>query len=360
MISAIPDLSRRSMLGAVSALSVGGVLLPIVGGSAASAASNMAPSVSSVVADDTIETTAVKVTDALEGAYGRHEGLRRNHTKGVGVLGHFIGHRDAAEFSRSSLFSGRKIEVIGRFSLAGGNPAASDLENTPRGLALEFRLPDGELHHMTMLHTPMFFAAAPKTFLDKFIALKIEDNTGKADPALFKSYLATHPDNDAQVKFLAATTPPTSYARCPFFGIHTFKFTDKQERTTLIRFRFVPHDGVANLSHDEVESYPKDFLAAALKTRISQGPVAWDMMVTIGEPGDPEVDPTVLWPSERREIKAGTLVLDRVIPDAQAGSYKINFDPLMLSDGVAATKDPILLFRSTSYALSHERRLREI
>src|ERR1700712_1003142 len=119
MLSAVPNMSRRSMLGAVSALSVGGALLPIVGGSPARAASDMAPSVSTAVADDTIETTAMKVTDALEGAYGRHEGLRRNHTKGVGVLGHFIGHRDAAEFSRSSLFSGRKIEVIGRFSLAG-------------------------------------------------------------------------------------------------------------------------------------------------------------------------------------------------------------------------------------------------
>jgi catalase len=39
------------------------------------------------------------------------------------------------------------------------------------------------------------------------------------------------------------------------------------------------------------------------------------------------------------------------MPDPKAGSYKINFDPLMMADGIEATNDPILLFRSPSYAV---------
>ena len=39
-------------------------------------------------------------------------------------------------------------------------------------MALEFRLPNGGLQHMTMINTPMFFAAMPRTFLDKMLALK--------------------------------------------------------------------------------------------------------------------------------------------------------------------------------------------
>jgi catalase len=35
----------------------------------------------------------------------------------------------------------------------------------------------------------------------------------------------------------------------------------------------------------------------------------------------------------------------------------INYDPLVMSDGIAPTDDPVLLFRSPSYALSFVKRL---
>jgi hypothetical protein len=54
-------------------------------------------------------------------------------------------------YSRSLLFSGSTIPVVARFSVAGGNPNASDTEKSPRGMALEFRLANGSLQHMTML-----------------------------------------------------------------------------------------------------------------------------------------------------------------------------------------------------------------
>ena len=105
---------------------------------------------------------------------------------------------------------------------------------------------------------------------------------------------------------------------------------------------------------------PADFLEPALIKRTEQGPVHWDMLLTIGQPGDPETDPTVLWPKDRPELKVGTLTIASALPQAQAGSYKINFDPLVLADGIAPTNDPILLFRSPSYALSFTKRLRDL
>jgi catalase len=95
----------------------------------------------------------------------------------------------------------------------------------------------------------------------------------------------------------------------------------------------------------------------ALITRTQQGPVRWDMLLTIGEPGDPENDPTILWPKERKELKAGTLTISSAMNQDGAQCEKINYDPLVMSDGIAATNDPILLFRSSSYALSFTRRL---
>jgi catalase len=103
-----------------------------------------------------------------------------------------------------------------------------------------------------------------------------------------------------------------------------------------------------------------DFLRPALAERLRRGPAQWDMILTIGELGDAEDDPTILWPPNRKEVKVGTLTIASAMPEKQAGSYSINFDPLMLDDGIAATNDPVLLFRSSSYAISHTRRLQKV
>ena len=91
--------------------------------------------------------------------------------------------------------------------------------------------------------------------------------------------------------------------------------------------------------------------------RVKQGPVKWDMIVTLGEPGDPENDPTKLWPSDRKEFKAGTLTITGATPQEGAECKNINYDPLVMSEGIAGTDDPMLLFRSPSYALSFVLRL---
>lgn len=300
------------------------------------------------------EVTAKEVTNALEEAYGVHPGERRNHTKGTCALGTFVGLGEGAVYSRSALFSGAMVPVVARFSLAGGNPKAPDTEKSTRGMALEFRLPDGSLQHMTMLNTPMFFAAMPRTFLDKMRALKPDPLTGKPDPEALKAFVASHPDNLGQAKFLEDNHPPPSYTNSAFYGIHTFKFINRDAKVTLVRWRFVPQDGEKQLSGEQLKSMPPDFLEQALVSRTRQGPVRWDMLLTIGEAGDPEDDPTLLWPKNRKEVKVGTLTITSA---AGAGCEKINYDPLVLADGIAPTNDPVLLFRSSSYASSYTRRL---
>jgi catalase len=351
-----PSPARRQWLGGAGG-AVLATALPAVGAVGAAAEQDAKASSSTEHRSDEM---AIDTIDALEGAYGVHPAQRRNHTKGIGVLGTFTGAPAAARWSRSTLFSGAEIPVVGRFSPAGGNPHASDLEKSPRGVGLQFRLPGGALQHMTMLHTPMFFARVPQTFLDKFVALRVDPHTGKDDPQRFERFNETHPDQVAQTQFLHARNPPASYANCAFYGIHTFRFVNAKGTITHVRWRFVPRDGERQLSNDELAIFSPNFLEPALRKRLARGRVKWDMVVSIGEPGDSIVDPTVLWPSDRREFTAGTLTLTSAMTQQQAGSYLINFDPLVMADGIEATDDPVLLFRSQTYGISYSRRLRDV
>jgi len=303
------------------------------------------------------EADAGQVVSAIEGVFGVTPGQRRNHIKGTCALGEFVGSPEMAAYSRSALFSGKPIQVIARFSLAGGNPKAPDTAKSPRGMALEFNLPDGGLQHMTMLNTPMFGAKTPSTFLDLMIASKPDPATGKPDPEKIKAFKATHPDNLAQAEFLASHNPPASYGTSAHYGIHAFKFINRENATSLVKWRFAPRDGESGLSDEEMKSLPPDFLEQRLIERTRQGPVRWDMIVSLGEAGDPEDNPTLVWPDGRRQIKAGTLSISAAMPQQGAKCEAINFDPLVMADGIEPTNDPVLMFRSPAYAVSFAKRL---
>jgi catalase len=311
-----------------------------------------------LLADDA-QPGADQVVGAIEGVFGVTPGERRNHIKGTCAAGEFVGTRDAARLSRSPLFSGKPVPVVARFSVSGGNPKAPDVAKSARGMALEFRLPKGQLHHITMLNAPMFGAAQPQTFLDLMQALQPDPATGKPDPEKMKAFKASHPDNLAQAQYLASNNPPASYASSSYWGIHTFKFIDKKGKAMLVRWQFVPQDGEKRLSDDELKTAGANFLEAALIERTTQGPVRWDMMVSIGKPGDSETDPTVLWPAERPRIKAGTLSIASAEAQKGAPCEPINFDPLVMAAGIQPTADPILQFRSPAYAVSFGKRLSE-
>lgn len=298
-----------------------------------------------------------QVVTAIEGAFGVTPGERRNHIKGTCAVGAFVGSKDAVVYTRSALFSGKSVPVIARFSLAGGNPKLPDTAKNPRGMALEFKLPGGQLHHMTMLNTPIFGAANPQTFLDQMLALQPDPATGKPDPENMKAFKASHPDSLAQAQYLASNNPPASYANSAYWGIHTFKFINKKNKTTLVRWRFVPQDGEKRLSDDELKTAGANFLEQALVSRAHQGPVRWDMVLTIGDAGDPEDNPTLAWPEERKQVKVGTLTINTAMPQKGAECEPINFDPLVMADGIAPTNDPVLLLRSPAYALSFAKRL---
>ena len=134
------------------------------------------------------------------------------HIKGTCAAGEFVGRMDAPALSRSALYSGKTIPVLARFSLGGGSPEVPDAAPAPRGMALEFHLPDGALQHITMINAPIFAAASPASFRDLLLAAKPDPKTGQPDPEKLKTYAADHPDSMALTELASHHTPTANYS----------------------------------------------------------------------------------------------------------------------------------------------------
>ncbi|MFL6602869.1 MAG: catalase family peroxidase [Steroidobacteraceae bacterium] len=304
------------------------------------------------------EVTAPQMIEAFEGTFGVHPGQRRNHIKGTCAAGEFVGTADAAALSRSALFSGKNIPVVARFSVGGGNPEIPDAAPAPRGMALEFHLPGGGLQHITMINVPIFGATSPASFRDAILAAKPDPKTGKPDPEKLKAYATSHPDAMALTELASHHTPTANYYQTTFFSVHTFKFIDAKGTEHLVRWRFVPRDGTKELTAAQIKTAPRDFLEKNLIERTGKGPAVWDMIVFVGEPGDPQDNPTLAWPETRKHFTAGTFTITQATPQQKGVACEpINFDPLVMADGIAPTNDPILRFRSPAYAVSFGKRL---
>jgi catalase len=304
------------------------------------------------------EVTPAQMIDAFEGTFGVHPGERRNHIKGTCASGDFVGTTEAAALSRSALFSGKAIPVVARFSLGGGSPQGSDAAPAPRGMALEFHLPAGALQHITMINVPIFGAASPATFRDAIVAAKPDPKSGQPDPEKLKAYVASHPDAAALNELASHHSPTANYYQTTFFSIHTFKFIDAKGAEHPVKWRFVPRDGTKEMTPAQVQAAPHEFLEKNLIERTRKGPALWDMIVYVGEPGDPQDNPTLAWPETRKHFRAGTLTITQAAPQQKGMACEpINFDPLIMADGIAPTNDPVLLFRSPAYAVSYGKRL---
>lgn len=303
------------------------------------------------------EPTADTVVGTMEKLNGVTVGARRNHIRGICLSGSFVGSKDITAYTSSPLFSGQDIPFVGRFSLAGGNPNAPDTARSPRGLAIEFKLPQNQVHHFTMLNVPIFSAASPQTFLNSMLANLPDPKTGKPDPQKLQDFRAQHPDAQPLAEFMAKNNPPASYARSNYFSVHTFKFINEKKQTTLVRWRFEPEAGVLRLTDDELKNASSRFLDEDLMARVKQQPQRWEMILTIGEPTDEQTNPTVYWPEGRPQFKAGVLTVNAAVPQQGAACETINFDPLVMAEGIEPTRDPVLLFRSPAYATSFAKRL---
>ena len=154
------------------------------------------------------EADSEALVNALNAVFGKHDGMRAAHTNGICVKGSFTPSVEAAGLSKAPQFNkGVARSVIGRFSMGGGNPDASNAQkDNARGLAMHFDIGNGNTTDLVLLSAPVFLAKNPEDFLQllQTVATKDGDKIG--------AYFKAHPEGTQQGAWLNARPVPASYA----------------------------------------------------------------------------------------------------------------------------------------------------
>jgi len=301
--------------------------------------------------------TTQTVIDQFQRNAGLHEGFRRNHAKGVCIDGFFDSQGAAAALSTAGVFAPGRTPVIGRLAIPGGNPAAADGSVPIRSMALMFKQPDGQQWRTGMNSVPVFPVRTPEQFYRQLVAAQPDPATGKPDAAAMQAFLAANPAALAFQAWIKHHPPSSSFANSAYYSVNAFYLVDVNGHRQPVRWSMRPALPYAPLA--DADKGQPSWLAADLAQRLEAGPLRWHLILTLGAPDDPVDDATRAWPDDRRQIDAGTLVIEHASAQDDGACRDVNFDPTILPAGVAPSNDPLLAARSAAYALSYQRRTRE-
>lgn len=303
-------------------------------------------------------TTAQKFVNLQENKKPQYS-FRRAHAKGVCLQGEFVASGLLAPYSTSVFFQQSTQPFVGRFSIAGGNPTAPDLAAPVRSLALSFENNDGQ-RWRTAMNTPTVMAVrTPEDFYKQIVALTPDPATGKPNGDKVKAFFAAHPEAAAFNAWKEGYKPTTSFATEKYHSINAFYLIDAKGERHAVRWAAVPQATVELMTGDVTSADP-NILQLELAQRLKAQPVRFDLMVTLANDSDDENNATIPWPESRQTINAGTLVINSVQAQQGGACNTINYDPLVLPNGMKATADPILNARGSAYAESYRRRAREV
>jgi catalase len=304
--------------------------------------------------------TQARLIDRFEEVSGGiHPGFRRNHAKGVCITGSFESNGQGVRLSKAAVFRPGQVPVVGRFSLAGGDPHMPDGPTDVRAMGLSLRPRDGEEWRMAMVDLPVFVVKHVEDLYEELRASQPDPATGKPDPAKMAAFVAAHPEFARAVEVIKSSPSPSGFANAGYNGLLAFRFVNADGVATPVRWSMTATEPFAPGAPEQAKSQDKNYLFDDMIARLARGPLQWHLIVTIGQPGDATDDPTIPWPGDREHVDVGTLTIDRAESEAPGNCRDINFDPLVLPSGIEPSNDPLLSARSAAYSESFRRRAGE-
>jgi catalase len=291
------------------------------------------------------------------------------HARGTTAFGYFEaygawGDEPISTYTRAKLFQekGKRTDLAIRFSTVAGGRDSSELVRDPRGFAVKMYTEDGNWD-LVGNNLAVFFIRDAIKFPD-FI------HSQKPDPVTFERQVANRvfdfisqtPESMHMVMMVFSPRGiPSSYRTMQGFGVNTYKWVNAQGDTKLVKYHWIPKQGVKSLTAAqaaEIQATELGYHTKELYAAIARGDYPeWELQVQMMDDHDhPELDfdpldDTKTWPENDFPLKpVGRMVLDRAPENIFAENEQIAFGTGVLVDGLDFSDDKMLVGRTFSYS----------
>jgi len=290
------------------------------------------------------------------------------HARGVTAYGYFEaygrwGDEPIPQFTRAKLFQeeGKRTDVALRFSTVIGGRDSAETARDPRGFAVKFYTEDGNWD-LVGNNLGVFFIRDAIKFPDMVHALKPDPVTFRQEPGRIFDFMAHTPESmHMLVNLFSPRGIPADYRHMQGFGVNTYKWVTTDGHTVLVKYHWIPKQGVKSLTEaDAARIQARDLGHATrdLYAAIERGDCPeWELLVQMmsdDEHVELDFDPlddTKVWPENDFPPKpVGRLVLNRMPDNFFAENEQIAFGTGVLVDGLDFSDDKMLVGRTFSYS----------
>jgi catalase len=290
------------------------------------------------------------------------------HARGAGAHGVFeaygqVGDEPIGKYTRAKLLQqkGKKTPTFVRFSVVTHGGHAPETLRDVRGFATKFYTEDGNWD-LLCNNLKVFFIRDPMQFPDMVHAFKPDPVTNRQDACRIFDFISHHPEAMHILTWLFSPWGiPANYREMEGYGVNTYKWVNAEGVGTLIRYHWVPKQGVRNLTQaqaEEIQSKNFNHATQDLYDAIERGdyPV-WELCVQMMEDDfheeldfDP-LDDTVHWPEDTFPLKpVGQITLNKNPINYFAEVEQVAFSAGVFVDGLDFSDDKILQGRAFPYA----------
>jgi catalase len=290
------------------------------------------------------------------------------HARGAGAHGYFeaygtLGDEPISKYTRAKLFQekGKITPMFVRFSTVTHGGHSPETLRDPRGFAVKFYTEDGNWD-LVGNNLKIFFVRDPIKFPDLIHAFKPDPVHNRQDPNRIFDFLSLSPESMHMVTWLFSPWGiPASYRFMEGSGVNTYKFVNGDGVAHLVKYHWVPKQGLKFLTQtqaEEIQAQNFNHATADLYDAIERGEYPeWEFCVQImSDDEHPELDfdpldDTKIWPVEQFPfIPVGRMVLDKNPVNYFAEVEQAAFGTGVLVDGLDFSDDKMLQGRTFSYS----------
>ncbi len=296
------------------------------------------------------------------------------HARGYAAHGYFEMTESLSDITRADVFQrvGERTPAFVRFSTVAGNKGSSDLARDVRGFAVKVYTKEGNWD-LVGNNIPVFFIQDALKFVDVIHAAKPEPDREfpQAQTAHdnFWDFISLTPESFHMVMWIMSDrTIPRSFRTIEGFGVHTFRLTTAEGKSTYVKFHWKPKQGLQSVVWNEavkINGADPDFHRRDLWGAINSGDFPeWELGLQLFDDDFADsfdfdiLDATKLIPEELVPVRiVGRLVLDRVVDNFFAETEQVAFMTQNVPPGIDFSNDPLLQGRNFSYLDTQLKRL---